>query len=209
VPSRTAARCGLLAPVAYTVALLAGGLVQREGFSNADDAISDLGADTAASAWIYNRIGTNLTGLLVLVFALGLWRALSPSLPGRIGAGLLALLGVSLFLEGFLPLDCQAIDAACANTSWHSDGHRWVSRVTAVCFLVAPFVLAYAFRRIPAWRDAWIPTLAAVPAFIAVSIVFSAFGEGAAARAGAVAWFAWLGYLAARLLRHGRTPGPA
>jgi hypothetical protein len=200
VPARVAGVSGLLAPVTYTAALLFGGLAQRDGFSNAEDAVSDLGADTASSPWIYNRIGTNLTGILVVVFALGLWRALSPSLLGRVGAGLLALLGVSLFLEGFLPLDCQAIDAACANTSWHSEGHRWVSRVTGLSLLAAPLVLAFAFRRIEEWRDAWRPTLAAVPAFIAASVVFSALGEGAAARAGAVAWFLWLGYLGFQLL---------
>jgi hypothetical protein len=188
----------------YTAALLFGGLAQREGFSNADDAISDLGADTASSSWIYNRIGMNLTGILVFVFALGLWRALSSSLLGRVGAMLLALMGLMLVLEGFFPLDCQAIDAGCENTSWQSEGHRWVSRVTALCFFAVPLVLAFAFRRMQGWRDVWVPTLAAVPVFIAASVVFSVLGEGAATRAGAVAWFVWLGYVALQLLRKGR-----
>jgi hypothetical membrane protein len=207
VPTRVAAIGGLLASVAYTAALLAGGLVQRPGFSNADDAISDLGADTASSPWIYNRIGTNLAGLLLVLFAVGLWRALTPSALGRLGAGLLALMGTTLFLEGLLPLDCQGIDAACENTSWQSDGHRLVSGVTAVCFLLAPLVLALAFRRNAEWRGAWVPTLLAVPAFIAASIAFSALGSGAASRAGAVVWFAWLAYLSLELLR--RSPGRA
>jgi hypothetical membrane protein len=211
VPTRIAALSGLLAPVTYAAALLLGGLAQRDAFSSADDATSDLGADTASSAWIYNRIGTNLTGILLFVFALGLWRALSPNRLGRVGAGLLALMGIALFLEGFFPLDCQAIDAACENTSWQSEGHRWVSRVTALCILAAPLVLALAFRRVQGWRDAWLPTLAAVPVFIAASIVFSVLGEGAAARAGAVVWFIWLGYLGLQLLRRddsGRATAP-
>jgi hypothetical membrane protein len=54
VPVRLAALCGLLAPVTYTAALLFGGLAQRDVFSSADDATSDLGADTASSPWIYN-----------------------------------------------------------------------------------------------------------------------------------------------------------
>ena len=41
--SRIAALSGLLAPVTYTAALLFGGLAQTDGFSSADDAISDLG----------------------------------------------------------------------------------------------------------------------------------------------------------------------
>jgi hypothetical membrane protein len=201
VPVRLAAICGLLAPVTYTAALLFGGLAQRDEFSSADDATSDLGADTASSPWIYNQIGTNLTGILIFAFALGLWRALSPSTLGRIGAGLLLVLGVTLFLEGFFTLDCQGIDAGCENTSWQSEGHRWVSRVTALCLFAAPVVVAFAFRRLPAWRDTWLLSVAAVPAFIAASIVFSLIGDGAATRAGAVVWFLWLAFVAFRLLQ--------
>src|SRR6187455_1585313 len=126
MPLRFAALCGLLAPLTYTAALLFGGLAQPDAFSNADDDISDLGSLTASSAWIYNRIGANLTGTLVVLFALGLWRALSPDLVGRVGAGALGLFGFALFLEGFLRLDCQGIDANCENISWHSDGHKLV-----------------------------------------------------------------------------------
>jgi Protein of unknown function (DUF998) len=201
MPVRLAAICGLLAPVTYTAALLFGGLAQRDEFSSADDATSDLGADTASSPWIYNQIGTNLTGILIFAFALGLWRALSPSTLGRIGAGLLLVQGVTLFLEGFFTLDCQGIDAGCENTSWQSEGHRWVSRITAVCLLAAPIVVAFALRRLPAWRDTWLPSLAAVPASIAASVVFSLIGDGASTRAGAVVWFLWLAFVAFRLLQ--------
>lgn len=198
---RLAAVCGLLAPLTYTSALLFGGLAQRRGFSSADESTSDLGAATASSPWIYNRIGTNLTGLLIFLFAVGLWRALSPSSVGRAGAGILALLGVTLFLEGFFALDCQGIDEGCENTSWQAEGHRWVSRVTGASLLIAPIVLAIAFRRLPRWRDTWIPTAAAVPFFFAASVVFSLLGDGASVRAGAVAWFLWLAFIAFRLLR--------
>ena len=123
MPTRVAAVCGLVAPVTYIAALLFGGLAQRDAFSNADDSISDLGADTAGSPWLYDQVGTNLTGILIVVFALGLWRALSPDLLGRLGAGILLFLGITLFLEGFFPLDCQGIDAGCENVSWQSEGH--------------------------------------------------------------------------------------
>ncbi len=204
VPTRVAAVCGLVAPVTYIAALLFGGLAQRDAFSNADDSISDLGADTAGSPWLYDQVGTNLTGILIVVFALGLWRALSPDLLGRLGAGILLFQGITLFLEGFFPLDCQGIDAGCENVSWHSEGHRWVSRFTAAFFFLVPIVLAFAFRRNPRWRDTWRPTLAAVLLVIAASVVFSVIGEGAATRAGSVAWFLWLGFIALRLLRKSR-----
>ena len=205
MPTRIAAFCGLLAPVTYIVALFVSGVTQREGYSNADESTSSLGADTASNPWIYNRFVTNLTGILIVVFALGLWRALLPSLLGRIGAGLLVLMGLNLFLEGFFTLDCQGIDVGCENTSWQSEGHRWVSRISAACLLIAPIVLLFAFRRIPRWRDTWLPTFALLLLSFAASVVFSAFGDGASARAGAVAWFLWLGFVAAQLLRKGES----
>jgi hypothetical membrane protein len=201
VPTRLAAACGLLAPLTYTAALVFGGLAQPDAFSSADDAISDLGSETASSPWIYDQIGLNLTGILVVVFALGLWRALSPDLLGRLGAVALALTGLTVFLQGFFRLDCQDIDTGCENTSWHSEAHSWATGVSAVFLFAAPIVLAFAFRRLPRWRDAWLPTLAAVPASIAASVVFSLLGDGASTRAGAVVWFLWLAFVAFRLLQ--------
>lgn len=201
MPLRLASYCGLVAPLTYAAALIFGGLAQPDAFSSADDAISDLGADTASSPWIYNQIGLNLTGILVVVFALGLWRALSPDVLGRLGAAAVALTGFTLFLQGLFRLDCQGIDAGCENTSWHSEAHSWATGVSAAFLFAAPLLLALAFRRLPRWRDTWLPTLAAVPLFVAASIVFSGIGAGASTRAGAVAWIVWLAFVAFRLLK--------
>jgi hypothetical membrane protein len=86
VPVRLAGICGLLAFVTVNVGWIAGSLAQPSSFSTADDDISDLGATTADSPWLYNQIGANLTGLLVVALALGLWRALSSDMLGRLGA---------------------------------------------------------------------------------------------------------------------------
>jgi hypothetical membrane protein len=201
LPLRLAAACGLLALLTYTAGLVFGGLAQPDAFSSADDAISDLGAQTASSAWIYNQIGLNLTGILIVIFALGLWRALSPDLLGRVGAVAVALAGLTLFLQGFFRLDCREIDAGCENTSLQSDAHGVATGVSAAFLFAAPIVLAFAFRRLPRWRDAWLPTLAAIPAFIAASVLFSVIGSGASTRAGAITWLLWLAFVAFQLLR--------
>ncbi len=201
MPLRLAAYCGLLAPVAWLSAIVFGGLAQPDSFRSLEDNISDLGALTADHAWIYNRIGTNLTGLLVLGFALGVWRVVGKSITGRIGAGLLVVVGLGMFSEGFLRLDCRGIDAACENDSWHSTAHGIESGITGVGLYFAPVFLAFAFRRIPEWRPLWIWTLAALPATIAGGAIGSAFGNGAASRGGAIVWFAWVALAAAWMLR--------
>ena len=205
---RVAAVCGLVAPLTTAIGWVVGGLAQPDAYSSADHDISELGAVTASSAWIYNQVGANLTGLLVVVFALGLWRALSPDTLGRAGAGVLVVLGVSVFFNGLFRLDCQAIDTGCVNDSWHSEAHRMQSRVTIAGTFIAPLVLAFAFRRLSEWRDTWIPTLAALPTAIAAGVLFSALGDGASTRATTFTWLLWLAFVAFQLLRKGEGAAP-
>jgi hypothetical protein len=109
--------------VSFVAGLLFGDLAQPDAFSPAKDNISDIGAQTADQAWIYNQIAANLNGLLILGFALGLWRALGSGWLARLGVLGLAVLGVTRFLEGFLRLDCRGMDEGCENTSWQADAH--------------------------------------------------------------------------------------
>ena len=206
MPARLAGICGLVAFVTVNVGWIAGGLAQPAAFSSARDDISDLGAVTADSAWLYNQIGANLTGLLVIAVALGLWRALSPDLLGRLGAGALFVAGLGSFLDGFFRLDCRGIDAACTNHSWHSHAHKIESGFTGAATLAAPLGLGLAFRRSPAWRDSWIPSIAAVAAIFAANLAFSTVGDGAATRAGTVVAFLWIAFVSVRLLQKGDAP---
>ena len=206
---RVAGACGLLAFVTFNLGWILGGFAQPTSYSVADDDISDLGAVTASSAWLYNQLAANLTGLLVIVLALGVWRALSPDLLGRLGSAALMVAGLGTFLDGLFRLDCRGIDAACTNDSWHSHAHKIESGFTGAATLIAPLLLAFAFRRNPSWRDAWIPTLVTIPAVILANVVFSAIGDGAATRAGTVVVFFWIAYVGLRLLQTSSEPARA
>ena len=201
MPLRAAGVCALVAFFTSAIGWAAGDLAQPAAFSSANDDISDLGASTASSPWLYNQVGANFTGLLVMAAALGLWRALSPELLGRIGAGALFIAGLGAFLDGLFRLDCQGIDAGCVNNSWNADAHRWESRFTAAAILLSPLILAFAFRRLPAWRRAWLPSLGAILLFVLASAAFSTLGAGAATRAGTVAWFLWVAYVGVLLIQ--------
>ena len=209
MPARIAGVCGFLAFVTFNVAWIAGGQAQPSAYSVANDDISDLGAMTAVSPWIYNQVGANLAGILVVLLGLGLWRALSPDIVGRMGAAVLVAEGISTFFDGIFRLDCRGIDAGCANVSWHSRAHKIESGFTGAFSLLAPLILAFAFRRNPAWRDSWIPSLLTVPAVFAANVAFSTVGDGAATRAGTVVIFAWIAFVSVRLLQKGETGAPA
>jgi hypothetical protein len=98
------------------------------------------------------------------------------------------------------------IDTGCRNDSWHSHAHKIESGITAVAVFAAPLILAFAFRRIPAWRDSWLPSLFTVPAIVVAGIVFSAVGNGASQRAGSVVIFLWIAFVSVRLLQKGDRP---
>jgi hypothetical protein len=203
VTARVAGVCGLIAFVTMNVAWIASGLAQPDTFSSVRDDISDLGARTASDSWLYNQIGANLSGLLVVVFGLGLWRALSPDMLGRIGSLAVIVSGVGAFLDGIFRLDCRGIDQGCRNTSWHSHAHKIESGITGAAFLLAPPILAFAFRRNPAWRGAWLPSLLTLPASILAGAGFSIWGNGASTRAATVVGFVWIAYIGAELIRIG------
>jgi hypothetical membrane protein len=209
MPARIAGICGLLAFVTVNIGWIAGEFAQPTAYSVANDDISDLGADTAGSSWIYNRIGANLTGLLVVALALGLWRSLSPSVLGRLGAGTLLVAGTGALLDGFFHLDCRGIDTRCSNDSWHSHAHKLESGITGAATIAAPLILAFAFRRIPAWRDSWLPSLLTAPAIVLANVAFSAVGNGAATRAGTVVVFLWIAFISVRLLQKGDRSDPS
>ncbi|HWB55504.1 MAG TPA: DUF998 domain-containing protein [Gaiellaceae bacterium] len=201
MPLRAAAICGLLAPVTFVCGFVLGGLAQPEAYSSVDDDLSDLGALTASSPWLYNQVGANLTGLLLVVLALGLWSSLGSGLVARIGSCALLVAGGGLFLDGLFRLDCRGIDAGCDNVSWHSSAHRIESGFTAAALFVAPLVLAFAFRRIREWRDLSLPTLLVAPAVVVTSVAVGSWGQGAGNLAATVVWLLWIALVSFRLLR--------
>ena len=204
---RLAGVCGLLGAVTATVGLIAGDLAQPRAFRPSQDDISDLGARTASSPWLYNQLGSNLSGLLIIALGIGLWHALSPSRLGRLGAAAVAATGGGVFLDGLFRLDCQAIDVGCSNDSWHSHAHKIESAFTVSATFLALLTLALALRRIPGWRDTSLPVLAGLAGIFVANLVFSALGNGAATRAGSLVVFWTFGFLGLRLLQKASSRG--
>ena len=179
MPLRVSAVCGLIAPITFIAGWLLGGLAQPDEYSLVDHDISDLGALTAHRPWLYNQIGSNLTGLFIVALSLGLWRTVGTRLSARIGVTALAVFGVGTFLDGLLRLDCRKIDAGCdRSASWHGTAHLVETGFTVLGVFVAVFALALAFRKSASWHDLWVVTLAAGILAIVALVLLSLPGEG-------------------------------
>jgi hypothetical membrane protein len=194
--------CGLLAGPVLFIATGAAALAQPDEFSLVNHENSDLEAMTANSPWLANQLGSNLPGLLLLLFAIGLWRSLGRRRSARIGSILVAIAALGIFFSGFLRLDCRHIDRGCDPvSSWHAVAHNADGGITVIALVLAPFVLARALKFVPEWRDLWIPTLAFGIGTIVAAVVGDAIGAGVASLLGVLPWFAWITVLAIRMRR--------
>jgi hypothetical membrane protein len=191
----------MLAGPVLLAASWAATLAQPDEFDLINHPTSDLGADTADAAWVSNLFTSILPGLLVLVFAEGLWHVLGRHRSARVGTGLVGKVGVALFLTGIFTLDCRVIDAGCENTSSQAIVHSIVAGLAALAILASPFVVARGVRFTDGWQDLRIPSLVFGVLAVVGAVVGSAVGEGLASYVLAIVWFAWVTILAVRMLR--------
>lgn len=200
--SRLGAVCGLLAPLTFTLAWLLGGLAQPAAYDWVDHTISDLGAQSADRPWLYNQMGANLTGLLLLVLAAGLWPVLGGRSSGRVGVVALGVFGLGEFLDGWFRLDCRQIDPGCVGSDYSTlaRAHLVESVVTILAMVVATFALARAFRATEGWQDLWVLTLV-VAVFTVLSLLALGPWIGLAERVAFTVWLAWVALVSWRLLR--------
>ena len=103
---KIAAVCGISAPSVALVCILSA-IASWSQFSWVDNALSDLGVQAGATALVFNS-GLVVTGLLCLVFAVGLFRFAGKRSIGKVGSVVFALACVALvcigvFNESFVP----------------------------------------------------------------------------------------------------------
>jgi hypothetical protein len=181
------------------VVTVVGTLAQPDGFDVIEDPTSDVGADTANLAWFSNLVGSVVPGLLLLVFAYGLWPWLASSRSGRIGTFLIGAVATGTVVTGLATEDCRAMDPGCSNDSSEVVVHSIAALVLAISVLVSPFVVARSLRNRPAWEDLRRVTLVLGVITVVGTVAGSAIGVGLGAYAAVVPYFVWLFVLAQRL----------
>jgi hypothetical protein len=121
--------------------IVAGAL--EPGYSQAHQAVSELGARTAQHPLIVNA-GLVLYGLSLVALGIALFAVLD----SRLAAGLFVAAGVTAAVVGVVPLDCGLSDARCEalwrarQLSWHEDVHMWAGLVSQLFLALTPFAIA-------------------------------------------------------------------
>jgi hypothetical membrane protein len=201
---------GIGGVLACTIGWILGGLLQSDGYSWSRQEISDLGALTAQHARAWN-LADSLSGVLLLIFAFGLYALVGAGRAGRIGAGLVGVVGVGSVLDGLVREDCPlSTSEACQRLqdgpglSWHHQAHDVESVIVFAAVLAAPFFLARAFAAVESLRGLRPYTLAtgialAVTA-VAYVLLYGEAGGGIAQRALILVFMAWVLVLSIRML---------
>lgn len=129
------------------------------GYSEARDAISFLGAETAARPWVFET-AVAIWGLAFIAVAVALSLDAPKTVRGQLGPALIAVTGLAQILVGFpFPAECRdTIDAGCeareltGQVSWRHEAHSWAYVIGADALMLSVFAMAWRFWGDERWR---------------------------------------------------------
>ncbi|HET6360534.1 MAG TPA: DUF998 domain-containing protein [Gemmatimonadota bacterium] len=186
-----AALCGILAPLLFAVSLLVFAAI-RADYSHLTDAVSELGARGAPNALAWNLVGFVGVGLLITVFAWGLYRG-TASLAALVSVG---LSGLGFAGTGVFPADMADLSAPS------SRAHIVMSLISFAAFVPGAFVLCWRFLKLPRWAPVGIASGAlALLAIASMPLREMDVPPGLAQRTTFVVYLVWIELLAVALWR--------
>jgi hypothetical membrane protein len=203
---RALAVSGILGPLLFWGTVLLLGTLDPD-YSHVDHAMSLVGSVQAPFS-PFARVAFVLTGLLIVAFSVGLYRDLRPGRAGVAGAATIAVHGIGRIGEGVFAWDIERID------SLTNALHTLFGVPALLSMLVAPVLLAWAFRGADGWRPYYRYTVATAVVFAGVFVTIGPFSppggpavpSGLGQRIGFVIWYAWVVVLGVGLYR--RTTAP-
>lgn len=186
--SRRVALAGILAPILFIVVTVVLWMVQHDFLvhNNADPTINVYPSANSRGAYGWLQIANFIvTGLLVIAFAAGLYRAIRGGLAVRLGIGLLLVAGVALVVLGPFTIDPPiSASGQAEGRTFHGTVHLLAYVVLALSTFAAYLILSWPLRGRPLWRSyGWYSLVTAI-GMAASFIVSSVLGE---THAGAIA----------------------
>lgn len=203
--NRWPAVAGLFAAPFYLVLITTLGALEP-GFSHLTTPMSLLGGVPGGRGLIFN-LGVATTGVLIIIFGIGLWRQLPARIPTRIGFGLVVLGGLGLIVAGYF--HCNE---GCRNILTEPDLvgrlHLITSLLAGMGTALAPFFFSVAMRHSNNWQSYALPTLlvailANLPGITFWLTIFTGYRlesiEGLIQRLGFIIVLIWIFFIAAKM----------
>jgi len=198
---------GVLGPLVFTLAWIAGALLQSDYSVRRED-ISGLTAQTADAPWV-TIAGIIVMGRCTVLLGVGLLRALGGPLRRRCGPLLIILGGVATICVGMFRNDCSTALSACqalieaGDISWQHIAHDVATWVVFAAFIAAPLPTGWSMRSEPYWRPLALPSMFLTPLLGVLLVLYGiepiAGWGGTLQRALLTPGLVWLAVLGLRL----------
>jgi hypothetical membrane protein len=166
---RAGAIAGIVGPVGFTAAWIAGAL-RQPGLSFAAPQISGLAAENARDPWLMIS-GFELLGGCAIGFGAALRAALGGRHAGP-GPRLMQLAGLLTIATGLLRRDHVLLTSG--PESWHNHAHDFTSAAVYLLLVAVPLLLARRFRGDRRWRGLAVPLVTSAAVSAAVLAAFYA-----------------------------------
>ena len=199
---RVSAACGIASPILAALVGMGVGYMQL-GYSFTEQRLSELGASGAPYAFIFNVVGLMTSGMLVVVLSLGLYTEFSSNRVARIGSGLLAVCGASLFMTGIFPCDVGTVEASASGIL-----HGVFAGIGTFAIISAALAMWLGLKYDAVWRNhSWFSlSVALVAVALYVPHLFSPLPQwnGAIQRILVMVLLVWIEVMSIKLLSRSR-----
>ena len=164
---------GLAAPIVLAVAVVVAGRFEP-GYSHISQFVSELGAVGASNRIVFSYGGLFLSGLLTVLFALGMYLLVKPSQSFVASSLLAALAGFGRLVAGVFPCDAGCV---IENMSFLATLHALAGFAALSSGAFAPLLLAMGLRRRRQSQLFWLSVGLGGASLVLVFIMFG-FGKG-------------------------------
>ncbi len=138
---------GVAGPILFAVVVTILGFVGTD-YSQVEHLISQLGATGVQYAGVLN-INFILTGLLLVAFAVGLYRSVGNGRAGMTGSGLVVLAGIGVIGSGVFPEDLYL---AVEEATFSEFMHDFFGVVASLAAVIATVIFSRILPRDDVWR---------------------------------------------------------
>lgn len=142
---------GIFGPLLFAVTTLICATL-RPDYSHFHHFISELGATGTPNANLMNWMGFIPSGIMISSFGLSLTLLLPKKILVRFGSVLIIIFGLGMTVVGFFSCD----EGCPREGSLKNNIHDQISGPIFLCAILGIFLLGFAFRRLPYWKEFWL-----------------------------------------------------